>query len=131
MPIRKNGEGTRHLRADSLPIPAQVIGKDESQLIDHLAVDATEHAKHGTPQQEIIQVYDLFMLDQEIDLPAGIIGQRPRDLVCATVHKGGNRLGPGPVTLEQGTEPLAGDSRPGREAFDLAPEFFRIQWITA
>ena len=131
MPVCQNGQRARHFSLSLLQIPAEGIGKDTRQLFEHLTRNPPQHSQHRTPEEKVIEVMNLFVLDQEGNLAARIIRHGSEDKIRAAVHKRGNRLSTAAVTLKQYHQLFFGYAGPRREAFDLALEVIFSMWITA
>src|SRR5574341_2250340 len=100
VPVCQYGQSARHLSRSLLCIPAEYITKHIAQLIQLFTGEMAKHSQHGTPQHKIIEMHDLFMLNKERDLTAGVIWHRPENKVRATIHERGNRLCTRAIALE-------------------------------
>src|SRR5512133_3196151 len=121
----------RYFGVSLLRLPAEVIAENSRQFIDRFTRDTTQHGKHRSSQQEIVNVDDFFMLQHKCDFAARIIRQREEKLVCTAVHKCRDGFGAGAIALEEKPQALAGNTCPGGEGFDLSFKFGFIARILA
>src|SRR5260221_11294370 len=94
MPVSQQTDRARSLSIFLFIIPPEGIAQYLSKLFNPFSRQATQHGKHRTAQDQIIQMLDLFMQCKKSDLAMCIFRQGLKRLIGSSFDEGSNAFVP-------------------------------------